>query len=351
MEEKEFKKFIIPLLIIVLGILSFFVVRALSMYILFGLLASYIFYSLYQKLKLKIKSPDISALIIVVSSFVIFIVPPLILLPIFVRQLFEAYLSLRTTDFSIIVFKLFPSLASSQAISGEVIATMSHFNSKLSSILLNLFDSIFQNIPEIALGIVVLLFTFYFGLREAEKLKEYVSVILPVSKEHKKKLYEKFEQVTDSVLFGHFIIGIAQGLVSGIGYYMFGVPNALLLTVATTVVGVIPVIGPWLVWIPVDIFLFINGNNAAGMQLLIYGLFVINWVETFLRPVVIAERAEMNAAIALIGAIGGIYAFGLIGFVLGPLVLAYLILLIELYKENQSESIVIKEERPPLLEK
>lgn len=349
MEEKEFKRFIIPVLILVLGILSFLVVRPLGAYILFGLLFSYIFYSSYQKVKTRIKSPDLSALMVVIASFVVFVVPPLLLLPLFIRQLFESYLSLRGTDFAVVVFKLFPSLASSQAISAEVIATMSHFSSNLSAILLSLFESIFQNIPEMILGLVVLLFTFYFGLREGAKFKEYISVLLPVPKEAKKTLYEKFERVTDSVLFGHLIIGIAQGLVSGIGYFMFGIPNALLLTVATIIVGIIPVIGPWFIWIPIDIFLFVNGNTVAGMQLLIYGLFVINWVETFLRPVVIAERAEMNSAIAVIGAIGGIYAFGLIGFVLGPLVLAYLILLIELYRQKQTESIVMKEEKIPAI--
>jgi len=349
MEEKEFKRFIIPVLILILGVLSFLVVRPLGAYILFGLLLSYIFYSSYQKVRTKINSPDLSALIVVITSFVVFVIPPLLLLPLFIRQLFESYLSLRGADFSLIVFKLFPSLASSPAISAEVIASMSHFNSNLSALLLSLFESIFQNIPEIILGLVVLLFTFYFGLREGAKFKEYISVLLPVAKDAKKTLYEKFEKVTDSVLFGHLIIGIAAGIIAGIGYFMFGVPNALLLTVATILVSIVPVVGAWFIWIPVDLFLFINGDNVAGMQLLIYGLFVINWVETFLRPVVIAERSEMNAAISIIGAMGGIYAFGLIGFILGPLILAYLILLIELYKQKQTESIVIREEKIPAI--
>ena len=349
MEEKA-KKIIIPVLILILAALSFLVVRPLGSYILFGLLFSYLFYPLYLKLLNKLKAPNMSAMIIVVSSFLVFVVPPIILLPKFIAQLFQAYLSLRGADFSVLIFKLFPTLASSQAISAEVIATMSHFSAKLSAILLSMFESIFQNIPEVALGLLVLLFTFYFGLREAGKLKEYVSVVIPLPKEHKHKLYEKFQHVTDSVLMGHFVIGIVQGLISGVGYYIFGVPNALILTVATIIVGIIPVIGPWFVWIPVDIFLFMNGNSVAGIQLLVYGLFVINWVETFLRPVVIAERADMNPAIAVIGAIGGIYAFGIIGFVLGPLVLAYLILLIELYKQNNSPSIVINEAVPEPLE-
>lgn len=347
MEEKEIKKFAMPLLILILGFLSFLIVKSLLTYIILGLLLSYVFYTFYQKVLSKLKSPDLSALAVVLSSFVVIVVPLLILLPKFVQQLFQFYISIRGADFSVVVFKIFPALTSSPDISAETIAMMSHFSSNVSTLLLNLFQSIFQNIPAMILGILVLLFTFYFGLREGSQFKEYISVLLPLSKESKTRFLDKFDKVTDSVLFGHLIIGSIAGIIAGIGYFMFGVPNAILLTFATVLISVIPIVGPWFIWIPLDIFLFMNGDNVAGMQLLIYGLFVINWVETFLRPVVIAERAEMNPAIALIGAIGGIYAFGIIGFIIGPLVLAYLILLIELYKQkNSEESIVIKQEKP-----
>jgi predicted PurR-regulated permease PerM len=80
------------------------------------------------------------------------------------------------------------------------------------------------------------------------------------------------------------------------------------------------------------------------MGILIFGLFVINWIDTLLRPVVVSSRAEMNSAIALIGMIGGTIAFGIVGFILGPLILAYLILLIEIYNDKKQESIVFKKE-------
>jgi predicted PurR-regulated permease PerM len=350
MDEKDFKRFMVPVLIGVLAILSFLVIRPLGTSIFMGLLLAYLFHNLYVKLNQKWKSENLSASAIVISVLVVLVTPIAILTPIFVKQLYSAYMSLRVADFSAIIFKIVPSLASSKEMTAEVIATASHFNAKISSILLGIFESVFQNIPALLFGVVVVLFTFYFGLREGHKFKEYISIVFPIPKEHKRKLYEKFQQVTDSVLYGELVVGLAQGVIAGIGYYMFGVPNALLLTVLTAIAGVVPVVGPWFVWVPVDFFLFLNGNNVAGMQLLIYGLFVVNWIDTLLRPIIIAQRAEMNAALALIGAIGGVYAFGVIGFVVGPLVLAYLILLIEMYKEDKSESIVIKEEKPPLME-
>jgi predicted PurR-regulated permease PerM len=197
-------------------------------------------------------------------------------------------------------------------------------------------------------GIIIFLFTFYFSLKEGHKVKDYFTTFFPFPKEFQEKFYDRFGQVTNSVVYGQIIVGLAQGIISGIGYYMFGVPNALILTVITTIVGVIPVIGPWLVWIPLDVFLFLNGDITRGTQLLIYGLFVINWIDTILSPQIVARTAKMNPAIALIGAIGGTYVFGIIGFFIGPLLLAYLILLVELYRNKKPEdSILIKEVPEP----
>lgn len=342
MEEKDLSKFMIIAVILALAVLAFLIVKPIVVSIFLGLLFAYIFYPLYVRLCKKIKSKNLVALIIVIGTLLIILLPILFLIPSLIKQIFESYMSLRATDFSQVIFKLFPTLANSKEVMTEVIAASSHFNTAISQYLLSIFQDTLMNIPAVIFGVVILLFTFFFGLKEGEDVKGYLDVFFPFAASHQKRVYEKFNQVTGAIIYGEIVVGIAQGVIAGIGYFMFGVPKALLLTVLTILVGVIPIIGPWLVWLPADIFLFIHGNNVAGMQLLIYGAFVINWVDTLLRPIVIAKKAQMNEAIALIGAVGGIYAFGLIGFILGPLVLAYLILLIEIYKGEKERSIIIR---------
>lgn len=342
MDEKDFRKFMIPIVILGLAVLSFLIIKPIFQGIIIGLLFAYMFYPLYVRLNKKIKSKNISASLIVVVAALVILLPTIFLIPKFTQQLLQAYLSLRGADFSQVVFHIFPSFASSEELTAEVIAASSHFSGSISSWILKLIENTVMNIPGIAFGAIILLFTFFFSLREGEYVRDYFSIFFPFPEDYQKKFYEKFDQITSSVIYGQFVVGLAQGLIAGIGYYMFGLDNALLFTVLTIVVGVIPVIGPWLVWIPVDMFLFINGEQTSAMQLLIYGLFVINWVDTLLRPMIIAKRADINQAIALIGAVGGIYAFGFIGFLIGPLVLAYFILLIEVYKGSK-ESIIIKE--------
>ncbi|MEK6885486.1 MAG: AI-2E family transporter [Nanoarchaeota archaeon] len=350
MDEKDFKKFLLPFVLLLMGVLSYLVVKPILTAIILGLLFAYMFTPAYRSLNRRVGSKNISATMILLAISIILILPIILMLPLFTKQLFEVYSMLQQLDVSGVILQIFPTLASNPGVSTEIISAASHFNSNLSNLVLSIFQNTLLNLPSITFSILILLFTFFFALREGDSIWGYFTTIFPFPKEYHDRFYQRFSQVTDSVIYGHVIIGIAQGIIAGIGYYMFGIPNALLLTILTIIVGVIPVIGPWLVWVPVDGILFITGNTVAGMQLLIYGLFLINWIDTIARPIIVAERAEMNSALALIGVIGGTYAFGAIGFLLGPLILATFILMIELYRSKDTgESIVIKEASPPPL--
>ena len=343
MEEKYLKNFMLPVTILVLLALSFLILKPLVISISFGLLVAYIFYPFYLKLHKKITSKNICAAIILLINILIIIVPLVILTPLFIKELLQAYSSMKVLDISAVIFKIFPSLGSSDILRGEITSTASYFNSAISNLILNLFKNTIMNIPSIVFAIIIFLFTFFFGLKGGEDVKQYLSVLFALPREYEERFYKKFDQVTNSVVYGYLVVGLVQGIVAGIGYYMFGIPNALILTVLTTIIGIIPIIGPWLVWIPLDIYLFMQDSNGQAMQLLIYGLFVINWIETILRPQIISKKADMNPALALIGAIGGVYAFGVMGFVFGPLIIAYLILVIEIYKDKKDSSLILRD--------
>lgn len=130
---------------------------------------------------------------------------------------------------------------------------------------------------------------------------------------------------------------------AGLGYFVFGVPNAILLTVITVIAAIIPVVGPWLVWVPVDIYLFGTGNTSAGLGLLIYGLVIISWIDNVIRSMIVSRRTQLNTGIVMIGMSGGLFAFGFIGLIIGPLILAYVLLVIEvLRKSTVSEDLIFK---------
>ena len=215
---------------------------------------------------------------------------------------------------------------------------------KILSYFITKFSNIVLNIPVILLKLFVVIFVFFFVLRDGEKAIGYVGSLFPFKREIGEKFIKQFKGVTNSVLLGQVLVGVIQGIIAGIGYFIFGVPYALLLTILTIFVSIIPFIGAWLGWVPAVIYLFSVGRTGAGLGLLIYGILIVSLIDNVLRTIIVAKRTKINSAIVIIGMIGGLFVFGVIGLILGPLILSYVILIVELYRLKKSgESIFFKQ--------
>jgi predicted PurR-regulated permease PerM len=262
------------------------------------------------------------------------VVPLWYLAPIMINQSIKFYLSSQQIDFVTPFQKICPSLFQSETFSNEIGSAIRSFVTKTTNSMMNSFSNIISNFPIIFLQLIVTFFTFYFVLRDRDELISYIQSLIPFSKEVEKKLFKSTKDITLSVLYGQIIIGIVQGLVAGIGFYIFKVPNALLLTALAALAGIFPIIGTAIIWLPVAIYLLIGGNTLAAMGVTIFGV-ISSIIENFIKPVFISRRTHMNSSIILIGMIGGLFLFGILGVILGPLILAYLLIILELYRDKK----------------
>jgi predicted PurR-regulated permease PerM len=348
MQNKElFKNAITAALVIGLFILAIMIVRPVAMSILFGILLAYIFYPLYKFLVSKIKNENLSAIIICAGLIIIILSVLILIFNSLASQAIDLYFSLQDANLEGTINEILPKFLSKE-LSENLAGSLDSFISNSLADFISGFTSFILNLPVIMLQLFIVVFVFFFSLRDGKKGVEYVKSLSHLGKETQEKFFKQFKDITNSVLLGQVIIGIVQGLIAGIGYFIFGVPNALILTIATMFVGIIPLIGPWLVWLPVDIYLFAVGRTGAGLGLLIYGLIIISWIDVFLRPLIVSRKTEINSAIVIIGMLGGLFVFGVLGLIIGPLVLAYVLLVIELYrKKNLSrDDIIFKKVEP-----
>jgi len=342
LRKEDFKNVITAALVIGLFILAIIIVKPVAMSILFGILLAYIFYPMYKWLLSKLKSPNLSALLICVGLIVIILLVIGLIFNSLANQAIDLYFSLQNSNLENTINEILPTFLSSE-ISANLAGSLNSFISNLLANSLSKFTSFILNLPIIMLQLFVVIFVFFFSLRDGKKGVEYIKSLSHLGKETQEKFFKQFKDITNSVLLGQIVIGIAQGIVAGIGYFIFGVPNALILTILTMFVGIIPLIGPWLVWLPVDIYLFIVGRTGAGIGLLIYGLVIISWIDVFIRPLMVSRKTEINSAIVIIGMLGGLFVFGILGLIIGPLVLAYVLLVVELYrKKTFGEDIIFK---------
>ena len=341
-EKNNFNQLISYILVVGVFILAFLIVKPILYSIIYGILLAYIFYPFYKLSLLKLKNENLSAFLVCFVILTLLAIILSIILVTLLNQAINFYLYLQTVNFTEIINRILPSFISSEFSSTIANSINTSIPKILGKFVTSLGDFVL-NIPNLFFQVLIVVLIFFFGLRDGEKAFEYFKSLSPFKRETQEKFFKHFEDITKSVLVGEIVIGILQGLVAGIGYFIFGVPNALLLTILTIIIGVLPIIGPWLIWIPADIYLFSIDKTVAGFGLLIYGLLLINWIDIIIRPLLVSRKTEINHAVVLIGMIGGLYIFGLIGLIIGPLILVYVLLILEVYrKQNLEQSIVFK---------
>jgi predicted PurR-regulated permease PerM len=342
MEEKYFKLVMTSIIFIVLVVLSFLLLRPLLISIIVGVVLAFVFLPLFHQINKIFKVKNVSALIMCLLLLVVIILPIWYLAPIAIDQSIKFYLSSQQMDLITPFKTVFPSLFQTETFSAEIGSAIQSFVTKSTNALMNSFSNFILNFPRIFLQFLVVFFTFFFVLRDSNKLVSYIKSLLPFSKDVITKLFHSSKSITMSILYGQVVVGIIQGIITGTGFFLFKVPNALLLTVLAAVAGIFPIIGTAIVWIPVAIYFFLAGNTFSAFGIIIFGL-ISTVLENFIKPVFVSKRTKVNTSIILIGMIGGLFMFGLLGVILGPLILAYLLIILEIFRNKKIPGIFIEE--------
>ena len=341
MDNEYFKQVSITIILVFLIVLSYLLLKPILISILSGIVLAFIFYPLYEWTNKKTKNKTLSASLMCLILILILILILWYLIPILVEESVKIYNSSQNTDFVGLLKTAFPSLFQTESLSNEIGAMINSFVSKGANALITSFSKVFLNLPTIFLYALVILFTFFFSLKDSDQVSDYIKSLLPFNKEIEEKLFKSSRDITKSVLYGRILLGIAQGLIVGIGFFLLKVPNATLLTVLSIFAGVFPIIGTVVVWLPMTIVFFINGNTFVAWGIVLFGL-LATFFESIVQPIVLARMIKMNSSIALISMVGGIYVFGIIGVILGPLIIAYLLIILELYRKKKTPSILIE---------
>lgn len=174
----------------------------------------------------------------------------------------------------------------------------------------------------IIIGLSVLVFVLYYLLVDGPALIRWIRDLTPLSADVQDQLYGETYRVTWAVLKGHVFVGLAQGVLGGVGLFVAGVPDALFWTLVMVLFSFVPVMGVGLVWVPAGLYLLFVGRIPAGVFLLVYGATVVSWVDNYLRAYLVDMESGLHPAVVLVGVVGGVYFMGALGLFLGPVILA-----------------------------
>lgn len=178
----------------------------------------------------------------------------------------------------------------------------------------------------------IMLVTMFFLFRDGPRLLREVRSWTPLSSQYEDLILKKFREVTSATVLGSLLTAVAQGLASGIVYWILGVPNALFWGTLTAFFSLVPVVGTALVWVPLTLYLVSIGSLGRAIALALLASLLVGSIDNIIRPMFIEGRAKLHSLLVFFAIMGGIGYFGMVGMVFGPIVIALGLTFLELYK-------------------
>ena len=171
-----------------------------------------------------------------------------------------------------------------------------------------------------ALSFGVGLYVAFFLLRDGRKIAQTICSTLPLPSDMPAALCGRIASVVRATIKGSIVVGIVQGALGAITFWIAGVPSAILLGVVMALASLIPAVGTGLIWVPVAAYLFFTGAVWQAAVVVFSGIVIIGMVDNVLRPILVGKDTGIPDWIVLVTTLGGISAFGLSGIVLGPVI-------------------------------
>ncbi len=180
---------------------------------------------------------------------------------------------------------------------------------------------------------LMILAMFYF-LKDGPRWKSSIIRNSPLSDESTHRILEKLSHAVSGVIKGYLLIAIIQGVLLGVGLWLFGIPNPALWGVFAGIASLIPTIGTALVSVPAVIFLFSVGNTGQAIGLAVWSAFLVGVIDNLLSPVIVGRKIDIHPMFILFSVLGGIALMGPAGILIGPLVVSFIYALTSVYSSE-----------------
>ena len=349
MTVNKFYSVMLLVILALLGYLSYQIISPFLVPIAWAVVFSIVFYPVYAFISKHIKVKSIASSITVILIFVVIIAPVSCLSIILIGELQKVgdYTNSGGLDFfrelydKIITSPQYEKISSLIGEHNMPTADMIMDNmNKIGKILVENLSIRITNIISAAINFLLMIFTLFFLFRDGPGFLNKVRDYMPFSDEQKSRLTKQVKDMVASTVYGGVTVAMIQGFLGGLAFYIIGFTSPVLWGIVMSIVSFIPLLGTLGVWGPAAIYLLMRGEYLTGIGLILYGTFVIGLVDNFLRPMLIGSRTKMPTIIIFFSVLGGIEAFGIIGLIMGPLIMAVFISVFEIFRH-------VKDECPP----
>lgn len=336
---RSFYIWILLFFIGILGYLNYQILKSFFASAGWATVIALVFYPVFNYIKKFLKYRGLSALVTIILVIILFLFPFVFLS---YQIIIEAGEIIKNINISEIVNKI-----TTNPLLAKILSKMSFITggdvSSLENLIKNEIGNLmkegalrvahgFGDVVSLVINLVLTFFIAFFFLKDGEYFIKKIEEFLPFAEVDKISIRKQIKDIIYTTFYGGILIAMLQGTILGITFYFLDIPSATLWGFATSVASFIPVLGAFAVWGPVAVYLLANGLIMKGIILAIVGALVISSIDNVLKPVIIKGKVKLPLIFIFLSVLGGIKVFGLIGFIIGPLVFSLFVSFLEILK-------------------
>lgn len=340
MEISKFRNYtLLGSLILVSGMLIY-ILQPFFYPLFWAAVIASLFYPIYKRISALLK-PSLGAFFTLFLIIIIVLLPLSLIVTLLIKELIGIFNYLNSFQGQVGSFlqsingfiHSFPYFSNFKINDTVIAQQINEISKSIIGFLYESIKSLTQNSLEFFVLFVLMLYSMFFFLRDGDRMLKKIMFILPLGKKYERLLYEKFLSTAGSTIKSTILLGGLQGLLGGLLFFITGVPSPLIWGITMAVLGAIPLTGTFLIWLPAGVFMLLTGHLWQGIVILVAGLSIVSTVDNMLRPMIVGKDLQMHPVLVLFSTLGGLIAFGLSGFVIGPLIAALCQTLWNLYEE------------------
>ena len=301
-----------------------------------------LFFPLYRRVYASTgKKRGLSSFICCLLIFLCLVTPTYIMVQLVVREAIELYQTAEPMVKDIVTkgsnseflsrMQNFPLLHKLQQSNIDIAVPLQEGIKTLMSVGSKAINKTSTGLFEFVFTIFVMFFTLFYFFRDGEILVKRIKYLVPISADYKEMISSRFLLISRATVMGTVIIGVSQGTIGAFALLIFGVKLWLLWGFIMIILSLIPLLGAWMVLIPAGIIQLILGHTGQGIGIILTSLLFVSTVDNFIRPRIVGQGAKLHDLVIFFSSLGGIAVFGPLGFIVGPVIAALFVAVLDIY--------------------
>jgi predicted PurR-regulated permease PerM len=319
--------------------------------LLWAVVLAFVFIPVHRRIERRIRRPPISAAVSTILVVLTIVLPLTFITVALVGELREAASRLETHQG--------PWLDPSSPVIGPVLRWIEPYvdvaqfqNADFIRSRLNAWSGVLAagtlgivgGVAAAAVETLLVVFTLYYLFRDADAIRLAAYDMVPMDPRQTRAIIRRMAAVVGAAVYGVLAIAAIQGALGFFIFWVLGLPSPLLWGVVMFFLSMIPMAGAFLVWAPAAAYLALSGAVTKAIVLTAWGVLVVGSIDNFLSPRLVGQRASMHELLIFFGVLGGLEVFGVIGVVLGPVVVAVTLALLDMVRQANRPAMAGEEE-------